>query len=347
MGTLVVTPTLDGYINEASPTAVTSTQTFGIIQNLLSSRRRTYLIFDVSALPAAVLANPALITSASLQTECIIAASSAEIYQVEHLSIDGSAPLVSGETTWQQRSAVANWSTLGGDYGDVSYTKVDATIPTSTGVMTAVDVTSGVIATLDYFDYPTQLGLLLKQWSGTDQNWRIATSEHATAMKPTLTITYSEGGTFAQRRSDMNVYNLPRGATSTILHAWLQDDDAATIEGKTGLVHTDITARLVYPGGTLTSLSMATISTLGTWAAPANATTIGFKLLDDTNAPGLYEIHLPDGMISGIPASAREFHITLKATDLAPTVLQIKLYSNRGGNASDFRGPACGAGTLA
>lgn len=194
MGTLIVTPTIDGYMNEASPTTVLSSGIFGIIQNLNTTRRRTYLIFDVSTLPAAVLADPSLISSATLQTECILAASSAELYRVEHLSIDatGGSPLVGGQTTWNERSTGFNWGTAGGDYGDVAYTPTDNAIPTALGVMPAVDVTEGVIASLDYFVYPTQLGLLLKQWSGADQVWRIATNEHTTAMAPTLTINFRE-----------------------------------------------------------------------------------------------------------------------------------------------------------
>src|SRR3990172_6956977 len=114
---------------------------------------------------------------------------------------------------------------------------------------------------------------------------------------------------------------LPAGSTSVICHVFIPDSAVTTGAGKTALIHSDITAYYVRAGGTLTALTMETVSTLGTWASTGD-NYLGFKLLHDTNAPGLYELHLPNNILAG---GANQVVIQLRATGAAPTMLEIQL----------------------
>ena len=118
------------------------------------------------------------------------------------------------------------------------------------------------------------------------------------------------------------------GTTSRIEHVWIQDNSVAG--GKTGLVYTDMTAYYVKPGGTLTAMTLETISTLGTWASSGD-NYLGFKLLDDTNAPGLYELHIPNNLL----ASGNGAVIILTASGAVPCALEIQL---EGANIQAFQG---------
>ena len=110
-------------------------------------------------------------------------------------------------------------------------------------------------------------------------------------------------------------------STSVIKHVFLQDTSSPIGAGKTALVYSDITAYYVRAGGTLTALTMETISTLGTWASSGNGY-LGFKLLHDTNAPGLYELHLPNNILA---SGANQVTIQLRGTGFAPCNIEIQL----------------------
>jgi hypothetical protein len=114
---------------------------------------------------------------------------------------------------------------------------------------------------------------------------------------------------------------LASGTTSQIVHVFIQDSTVTTGAGKTGLVFGDITAYYVRAGGVLTALTMETIATLGTWASTGN-NKLGFKLLHDTNAPGLYELDLPDNILA---TGASSFVIQLRATGAAPCLLEVQI----------------------
>jgi hypothetical protein len=114
---------------------------------------------------------------------------------------------------------------------------------------------------------------------------------------------------------------LPVNSTSIIRHVFCVDSTVSTGAGKTALLHSDITAYYVRAGGTLTPMTMETISTLGTWASTGNDY-LGFKLLHDTNAPGLYELHLPNNVFV---AGSDLVTIQLRATDMAPVNIGIPL----------------------
>jgi hypothetical protein len=113
-----------------------------------------------------------------------------------------------------------------------------------------------------------------------------------------------------------------KGTSSRILHVFIQDSTATNGDGKTALVYSDITAYYVYPGGTLTLLTMETIATLGTWASSGNDY-LGFKLLHDTNAPGVYELHLPNNIFG---LNTDEVTIQLRASGAAPCLLSIPIH---------------------
>ena len=115
--------------------------------------------------------------------------------------------------------------------------------------------------------------------------------------------------------------SLTPASTSIIIHIFAQDTAATNGDGKTGLVYGDITAYYVRAGGTLTAMTLETIGTLGTWASTGN-NYLGFKLLHDTNAPGGYEVHLPNNILV---AGANQVTIFLRATGafIAPIEIQL------------------------
>lgn len=119
----------------------------------------------------------------------------------------------------------------------------------------------------------------------------------------------------------MNLILAP-GSTSVITHVFARDISDNNGTGKTGLVFGDITAYYVRAGGVLTALTMVDITTLGTWDADVISDKLGFKLLHDTNAPGLYEVHLPANILA---SGANQVTVQLRAADMAPVVIEIQL----------------------
>ena len=83
--------------------------------------------------------------------------------------------------------------------------------------------------------------------------------------------------------------------TSVIRYVFALDNTATDGRGKTGLAFGDITAKQVIQGGTLTSLTTETITTLGTYQAPTSAAHIRIKELANTDpTKGVYEVHFHD-----------------------------------------------------
>ncbi len=115
---------------------------------------------------------------------------------------------------------------------------------------------------------------------------------------------------------------LAAGSTSVIVHVFILDSAASDGSGKTALAFGDITAYYVRAGGTLTVLTMVTVDTLGTWDAHCTDDKLGFKKLDDVNAPGLYEVHLPNNILA---AGANQVVLMLQASGAAPCLLEIQL----------------------
>lgn len=111
------------------------------------------------------------------------------------------------------------------------------------------------------------------------------------------------------------------GKTSRIVTVFIADATSLTGGGLTGLVYNTSGLKAYYQregvvGAVATVMTLVTC-TLGTW------TSLGFKEVDATNMPGVYELHLPDAAIA---AGATGVTIILHgAANMVPTVVQIQL----------------------
>src|ERR1700688_4940716 len=93
----------------------------------------------------------------------------------------------------------------------------------------------------------------------------------------------------------MAKFQLCQGTTSKMIHVFLQNSTSTTGGGITGLVYntSGLTAYYLLEGASsMTSVSLVT-ATVGTYSSG------GFKEISSTNAPGLYEIGLPNACLTG------------------------------------------------
>ncbi len=82
-----------------------------------------------------------------------------------------------------------------------------------------------------------------------------------------------------------------KGAANQIFELFIQDSSSTTGAGLTGLAYNSSGLKAYYKrssGTASTSITLADITTLGTY------TSGGFKEVDATNMPGVYEFHPPD-----------------------------------------------------
>jgi len=118
----------------------------------------------------------------------------------------------------------------------------------------------------------------------------------------------------------MSKLKIKESTTSKLVRVFIQDSSSTTGAGLTGLVYNSsgLTAHYLSEGdATATAITLATM-TVGTWA------TGGFKEVDSTNMPGVYEIGLPDAVIDA--TSEGSTLVMLKgATNMAPVLLEIEL----------------------
>jgi hypothetical protein len=118
----------------------------------------------------------------------------------------------------------------------------------------------------------------------------------------------------------MSKLKIKESTTSKLVRVFIQDSSSTTGAGLTGLVYNSsgLTAHYLPEGdATATAITLATM-TVGTWA------TGGFKEVDSTNMPGVYEIGLPDAVIDA--TSEGSTLVMLKgATNMAPVLLEIEL----------------------
>jgi len=120
----------------------------------------------------------------------------------------------------------------------------------------------------------------------------------------------------------MKSIRLPAAASSYICHIFIQDSTSAVGEGKPGLLFSDVTGYYMRAGASVAvAMTMVTITTLGTYAPDTDAK-CGFKLVDDTNMPGLYEIHVPNNCLK---TGADAVVLEIKGTGIVPTLLEIQL----------------------
>jgi hypothetical protein len=110
-----------------------------------------------------------------------------------------------------------------------------------------------------------------------------------------------------------------KGTTSKLVQVFVQDSSVTTGAGLTGLVYNSgsLTAYYYREGAaSATSITLATM-TLGTWASG------GFKVVDGTNMPGVYQLGIPDAALA---SGANSVVIVLKgATNMVPVVMEVEL----------------------
>ena len=123
------------------------------------------------------------------------------------------------------------------------------------------------------------------------------------------------------RRYGMKL-TIKKGTTSNIIHVFILDISKSNGEGITGLTYntTGLTAYYLRPGAaSATSISLVN-ATIGTW------TSGGFKEVDSTNLPGIYEIGVPDACIA---SGAESCTIMIKgAAEMAPLPIELQLDTN-------------------
>lgn len=113
---------------------------------------------------------------------------------------------------------------------------------------------------------------------------------------------------------------IQKGSTSKLARIFIQDSTLSDGSGLTGLLYNSsgLTAYYIKESqSTATAITLATM-TVGTWA------TGGFKEIDATNLPGVYEIGLPNACLT----TNDSVLVMLKgATNMAPVVMEIQLVS--------------------
>jgi hypothetical protein len=119
------------------------------------------------------------------------------------------------------------------------------------------------------------------------------------------------------------------GSTSKLARIFVQDSSLTTGVGLTGLVYNTSSLQAYYikeGQATATAITLATM-TVGTWA------TGGFKVVDATNMPGVYEIGIPDAALS---TGASTLIYIFGAANMTPVLLEIELTAVDNQSATAF-----------
>lgn len=131
-----------------------------------------------------------------------------------------------------------------------------------------------------------------------------------------------------------------KGSVSQTIEVFIKDSSSTTGAGLTGLAYNTagLTAYYYRQGAAAaTAITLATM-TLGTWA------TGGFVVVDGTNAPGLYQLGLPDAAVAG---GADYVDVYLKgATNMVQTVARIQLDNRMRDTIRTGTAQAGAAGTI-
>jgi hypothetical protein len=120
------------------------------------------------------------------------------------------------------------------------------------------------------------------------------------------------------------------GTTSLMLPLFIRDSSSTTGAGLTGLAHNSAGLTCYYhregaAGPTAVTLVTATVGTF---------TSSGFKEVDATNMPGVYELGIPNAAIA---AGSKHVTLILKgATNMAPVPVEIELDAVNYQDASSF-----------
>src|SRR3990167_2850160 len=118
-----------------------------------------------------------------------------------------------------------------------------------------------------------------------------------------------------------------KGTTSYIAHIFIQDSSSTTGAVLTGLTNASsgLVCRYLNPGGTLSAaITLETIATLGTYAAPTSAAHIRFKEISNADpSKGVYEIQAHNDWMNLTGGSI--LVMLAGATNMAPILLEIEL----------------------
>lgn len=123
--------------------------------------------------------------------------------------------------------------------------------------------------------------------------------------------------------------SIVKGTTSKLVDIFAQDSSVTTGAGLTGLVFNTASLQAYYyleGAASAVAISLVTM-TLGTW------TSGGFKVVDGTNMPGVYQIGLPNAALTG--ANSVVVYV-FGATNMAPCVLEIELTAVNNQDATVF-----------
>lgn len=117
---------------------------------------------------------------------------------------------------------------------------------------------------------------------------------------------------------------IQKGISNYITHIFVQDSSSTTGAGLTGLTAASSGLKVGYMRPGATAFTVATpvgVTTLGTFAGTVTASAI--TGVDATNAPGLYEFHLPNNALT---TTANNCVLMLSgANNMAPVVMEIQL----------------------
>jgi hypothetical protein len=131
------------------------------------------------------------------------------------------------------------------------------------------------------------------------------------------------------------------GTTSQVLEIFIQDATSTTGAGKTGLAFNTAGLACFYKrslGTASVSVTLANITTLGTFVSG------GFKEVDSTNMPGVYEFDPPNAALA---AGADSVVFIITGTGIAPLLLEIELTAVNNQDATRFGLAALPAGPMA
>jgi hypothetical protein len=111
---------------------------------------------------------------------------------------------------------------------------------------------------------------------------------------------------------------IKQGTPSKLLHVFIQDSTSSSGAGLTGLLYNaaGLIAYYLREGdASATAITLATM-TVGTWASG------GFKEVDATHLPGLYELGLPNAALS---SGASVVVMLSGAANMVPVLAEIEL----------------------
>ena len=112
---------------------------------------------------------------------------------------------------------------------------------------------------------------------------------------------------------------LPKGSASVLVDVFIQDSGSSVGAGKTGLLYNSAGLTWYYHRDSASSATQVTLATMtvGTWASG------GFKEVDATNMPGVYQLGIPDAALA---EGAKNVSMLLKgASGMAPLPIEIQL----------------------